>query len=89
MRFEVILFVAAATTGISAAHLANFVPRDNTARAVAVQGGWSLAQTFARTCPADAPVCGAQWCCPGLLACVHTGNEDIGEVCCPTGMIVY
>jgi hypothetical protein len=81
-----IILLAVMTAGINAARLAQFVPRDFNARTVNAVGGWSLAQTTAAICPADAPQCGAQWCCPGTLACIHTGNEDIGEVCCPTGM---
>src|SRR5271156_2978878 len=80
-----ILLLAVTTVGINAARLAAFVPRDLSARTVNPVGGWSLAQTTAATCPADAPQCGAQWCCPGTLTCIHTANEDIGEVCCPTG----
>jgi len=80
-----ILLLVATTAGINAAHLAQFVPRDLNARTVNTVGGWSLAQTTAAVCPVDAPQCGAQWCCPGSLACIHTGSEDIGEVCCPTG----
>jgi hypothetical protein len=81
-----ILLIAATTAGINAAHLADFVPNNLNARTVNPVGGWSLAQTAAATCPADAPQCGAQWCCPSSLTCIHTANEDIGEVCCPTGM---
>src|SRR5208282_6375373 len=74
-----ILLLAVTTAGINAAHLAQFVPQDLNARTVNTVGGWSLAQTAAGTCPVDTPQCGAQWCCPGTLDCVHTGNEDIAE----------
>ena len=80
-----ILLLAVSTAGINAARLAAYVPRDLNARTVNTAGGWSLAQTGAQICPADAPQCGDQWCCPGSLDCIHTGSEDIAEVCCPTG----
>lgn len=90
LRKTTILLLVESTVSINAANLAAFVPRDLdldlNARTVNIGGGWSLSQTSAATCPATAPQCGAAWCCPGTLSCIHTGSEDIGEVCCPTGM---
>jgi len=79
----IILLLAVTTAGVNAAHLAQL---GLNARTVNTIGGWSLAQTTAGTCPVDTPQCGTQWCCPGTLDCIHTGDEDIAEVCCPSGM---
>ncbi|MCJ1351281.1 MAG: hypothetical protein MMC33_001265 [Icmadophila ericetorum] len=78
------LLLAVAFASANGTRLAAVVPRDLSERVVQSGGGWSLSLGTDTTCPSTTFACGSSWCCPSTLACVHTGNEDIAEVCCPT-----
>lgn len=76
------IFFLVAAVCVTAGQVGVLLPQDFGKRSIPQNGGWSLQ---AITCPSGTSDCGAAWCCPNSLTCVHTGDSDNAEACCPTG----
>lgn len=65
---------------VAAMDLGDLIPQKVGARSALAGGGWSLSSL---SCPSDAPLCGASWCCPSSHTCIHTAHGMSSNVCCP------